>query len=178
MVRSVVLAMLFLAAPGVLPARASDSLHGRVVGMLSAIESFPEHEEWRRLGSEAVAVLIAIADDARQPTFRRARALIALGSFDDATAMNALEHVVSDDASGAALRRHAMLGLGRAALDRALPHLARALDSDDVAMRQTAIKALSATTSPRARGLLRERLQHERRPLLIQQIGAALADGD
>lgn len=175
--RSVVVATLMpiLMAASVMPASAASSRHGRILAMLSAIESVPEPEEWRQLGAGAAAVLIAIAEDAEQPTFRRARALIALGHLDDPAAADALEDLVRNPASEASLRRHAMLGLTRGAPERALPYLGRALASDDVAMRQFAVKALSESASPEARTLLRQRLPHEARPFLAQQIEAALA---
>ena len=168
---SVLMMVLMGAGPGM----AADPLEGRVVGMLSAIESMPDRDAWRALGAPAVAVLIAVANATEQPTFRRARALVALGHFDEPAAVAELERVVADDASDASLRRHAMLGLGEAAPARALPHLATALGSDDAATRQVAIKVLGASPSAEARALLRRHRDHEDRAFLTQQIDAALA---
>jgi HEAT repeat protein len=168
-------AMLVLLVLGA-PAAAWGTMHERVIAMLSAIESLPEQRQWLELGSEAAPTLTAIARDAEQPTFRRARALVVLGYFDSSAATDALEDMASDAAAVPSLRRHALLGLGRAAPARALPHLARALESDDVAMRQVAVKALRESASAEARALLRERLPREPRPSLLRQIEAALAD--
>lgn len=168
--------MLVLAATSnVLPAAASDALQARVVGMLSAIDALPDPRAWRDLGSACVPVLLGVAQDAQQPTFRRARALVVLGHFHDRSATAALERVLDDTASDASLRRHAMLGLSRSAPERALPHVAQALESEDASLRHVAIKILGARPSPEARRLLHGRRDREARPFLVRQIDAALA---
>lgn len=167
--------MLVLAASNALPAAASDALHARVVGMLSAIDGLPDPSAWRDLGPTCVPVLLGVAQDAQQPTFRRARALVVLGHFQDRSAAAALERVLGDASSDAALRRHAMLGLSHSAPERALPHVAQALESEDASLRHVAIKILGARPSPEARRLLYGRRDREARPFLVRQIDAALA---
>lgn len=154
---------------------AAEPLEGRVVGMLSAIESMPERDAWRALGPECVPILVTIANDAKQPTFRRARALIALGYFDDPAAVSALDLMVTNDTQNPSLRRHALLGLATAAPAQALPHAERALASDDPATRHVAIKVLATSSSPEASALLKAHRAHEDNASLVQQIDAALA---
>ena len=167
--------LLALLLSGPTGALADEPLEGRIVGMLSAIESLPERDAWRALGPESVPILIRIANDAKEPSFRRARALLVLGYFDDPRAVAALELVVSNDMVNESLRRHALLGMSSAAPAQALPHAERALASDDPATRQTGIKVLAASPIPEARSLLERHRAHEQNASLVQQIDAALA---
>ena len=167
--------LLTLLLSGTAFAEAAEPLQGQVVGMLSAIESLPGRDAWQALGPDSVPILIGIANDDKQPSFRRARALIVLGYFDDPRAISALDVMAANNTADESLRRHALLGLSTAAPARALPHAERALESDDPATRQAGIKVLATSPSPEARSLLERHRAHETNASLVQQIDAALA---
>src|SRR5258705_12428735 len=75
---------------------AGESTTATIVAMLSEYESMPEREQWLAFGDEAVPILVAIAADEKEMSFRRARALTALGYCSDPRAQSALSTVARD----------------------------------------------------------------------------------
>jgi HEAT repeat protein len=148
----------------------------RVVGMLSAYESLPAREEWLHLGGDAVTILIEVANDSRELTFRRVRALTVLGYFPDPRAVEALESVVSSADAPPSYRRSALLALANASPRRALAPLEEAVNSPDPLMRQVAIKALGQMPGPEASALLEARRAKEDRAFLRERIERAIAE--
>jgi len=146
----------------------------QIVGMLSAYEAFPSAAEWRALGSEAVPVLIEVANDGDELMMRRARAATALGAFDDVRAAAALEAMATATGGPASLQRSALLALAHSDATKAAPVVEKALGSPDPLLRQTAVKALSAMPGPAATQLLQARLAEEQEPFLRQQIERAI----
>jgi len=107
----------------------------RVVAMLSAYESLPAQEEWLQLGPDVIPLLIEVANDSHELTFRRVRALTVLGYFPDPRAIETLESVVSSADAPPSYRRSAILALANVDPRQALAPLGKALDSSDPLMR-------------------------------------------
>ncbi len=146
----------------------------QIVGMLSAYESFPSAAEWRALGSDAVPVLIEIANDDNELMMRRTRAATALGAFQDDRGTAALETMATVAGGPAALQRSALLALAQSDAATATPVIEKALASPDPLLRQTAVKALSEMPGATATQLLRARLAKEQEPFLREQLERAI----
>jgi len=153
----------------------SEPLYNRVVVMLSAYESQPLAAEWRKLGPASVSVLGAIANDANQPTFRRARALIALGHFESESAAAILRELADCEGCNESLRRHALLGLSASRPDEAVPIAALALVSTDPATRLVAKSVLQRSDQSGVARVLGENPADEDIDSLAARVRAALS---
>jgi HEAT repeat protein len=159
-------------------AMADDPIQdARVIGMLSAYESMPSRDEWLALGDGAVPILIGIVGDGEEISFRRVRALTALGYFPDLRALQTLSTWAADTTAPGSLRRAALLALATRDMPRAMPILESVLAASDPLMRQVAVKALAQSSEPGARQLLEDHRAHEQEPFLIEQIESALGTG-
>ena len=145
-----------------------------ILPMLSAYESMPSRDEWLALGNDAVPVLVAIAADEKEASFRRARALTVLGYFSDPRAHRALSTVAGDPTAPGTLRRAALLAFTKQDVVRALPILEQALAAADPRMRQAAVKSLAESASVDARQMLERHQRREREPFLIEAVESAL----
>jgi len=146
----------------------------QIIGMLSGYESFPSAAQWRALGTDAVPVLIEIANDGDELMMRRTRAAAALGAFQDARGTAALEAMATATGGPASLRRSALLALAQSDEAKATPVVEKALGSPDPLLRQTAVKALSEMPGPAATELLQAALAAEQEPFLRQQLERAI----
>ena len=157
-------------------ATAADVARDHVIAMLSAHDTVASVEEWRSLGDSAVPILIDIAQDLQQPTARRMRALIALGSFSGDPAIETFKAFAIGADTSPTLKRTAILALAEASPEKALPVVDDALASDDPLLRQTAVMALAKIPGTQAKQLLETQRARETVPFLTEQIDKALAD--
>jgi hypothetical protein len=143
--------------------------------MLSAFEFIPPCGEWQALGPEAIPLLIGVASDSSEISFRRVRALTVLSCFvEDARAGEALAEVAENENAPGPFRRAAILAQARAEPSRALPMLERILVSSDPLIRQVAVKALAESDRAEARAMLAVQQAREQEAFLVEALEAAL----
>lgn len=151
------------------------ALREQVVGMLSGYEDEPTPEAWRALPAQDTrAVLVALAKDASQPEFLKARALSALTHFAGTPAIATLRRTALGQ-TGASLqvRRSAVASLAHTDPDAV--EVAEMLLSDpEPFVREAAVHAFAA--HPRARPALRAARRREKEPFLLRRLEAALAE--
>lgn len=160
---------LFLAAPA-LAQSAPD--RDAVRTMLSGFEDAPSAEAWAALGPRTVSVLEALHDDVREEAWLRQRTLWAARFFPTTASRDFLERALSTD-EGLALRT-AIESLGAAFGEEVLSAITPFLAHADVAVREGAIRAISAVPATAARDALRSRMTLERDESLLALLRTAL----
>lgn len=137
----------------------------RLLFLLSGYEHFPTRDELGPTTDDATlsAELRAIAADTSLRPSLRARAVWALGYFDDDETFAALERLAEVDlarvkpmlrAPADAMRHRAIAAMARARGARALPALVALFDHADLQVRVSALRAAGSTGAP-ARATLR-----------------------
>lgn len=133
------------------------NLHQQVIELLSGMEKPATADQWKALGPQAEAELVAIAADPAGIPTQRGNALVALGFFPSDAAHTFLSTTLADHTTPVLLRRKACAGLGLGWGAAAVPELAVALADTDSNVRLSAARALvkvkdaSATTAIQAR---------------------------
>jgi HEAT repeats len=146
-------------APGLAPTPPSggQGLRTRLARAFSGYETSPDKTALERLASadQLVPALIELATDPSESPHKRANAIASLRFFADVGAARAELFARASDASALPMvRRSAVRALVSAYGDEALSAVAPLLAQADADLRQTAVKALGAAGSPRARELL------------------------
>jgi HEAT repeat protein len=152
---------LFLPILLAVSAHAEESMHSRVVDMLSGMESVPSAAQWLALGPAAEAELEAIAADASMLPTQRGNALVALANFPTERALALLLATAENAEENTLLRRKAIGALGQGWGAGALPALSAALGQADAQVRVAAVRALAALPGEAAVGVLRAHLAKE-----------------
>jgi len=135
----------------------------QVRAMLSAFEAGPSAAQWQALGPETLSVLEQLYDDEGQQPFVRLRAVQAAGHFPSDTSRAFLKRVASEGQNDLLIRA-ALRTLARAFGGTALGDIRPFLTHRTASVREGAVLALGAIETPRARFLLRSRLERERDP--------------
>jgi len=130
--------------------------------MLSAFEGGPSPEAWEALGPETLVVLEQLYDDEGQQPFVRLRAVQAAGHYPTEASRAFLKRVATQEGQNDLLIRAALRTMARAFGHSALADIRPFLDHRATAVREGAVLALGALTTPRARALLEARLDVER----------------
>jgi HEAT repeat protein len=144
-----------------------------LIAMLGGFEEGPTPAEWRALGPAVVPLLARIADDRDQLGAIRIRAVHTAGHFATPASRALLRRAAR--APEPMIAREGALALGRAFGADALRDVAPLLAHDDTAVREAAIRALSAIDTASARERLRARLPREADAVLRSMIDAALS---
>ena len=145
------------AAPTPLAAPAATTLHQKVVELLSGMEKPATAAEWKALGPEAEAELVAIAGDPSGVPTQRGNALVALGFFPSDAAHTFLSATLADPTTPVLLRRKACAGLGHGWGAAAVPELSVALADADSNLRLSAARALVKVKDPSATAAIQAR---------------------
>ncbi len=157
----------------------ADSTKDRevVLGLLSGFEYIPTREALdTRFGEHSAAVLLAVLNDKVDPNIlssHRRRALKLLGLYDCQEFPNVASYLLSyiGSPSNSEQSRHAaMTSLGQACKEKAVPELSQHLSSDNLWLREGAIKGLEATGSLSALPRLEHALTQEREPQFQEKI--------
>ena len=170
-------------APTPHPTQTLERRRERVLFLLSGYEFFPSRDD---LGpgtdAELSAELRAIASDPALRPSLRARAIKALGYFDDDATSEALTRWANVDmrrvkpklrATADAMRHSAIASLARARGPRALPSLVVLFTHDDLQVRVSALRA-AGSIGPSAHDTLRAQRPHARTDLERDTIDALL----
>ncbi len=134
----------------------------QVRNMLSAFEDGPSAETWRALGPETLVVLEQLYDDEGQQPFVRLRAIQAAGHYPTEDSRAFLKRVATREGQLDLHVRAAIRTMARAFGDSALADIRPFLTHRATAVREGAVLALGTIATPRARTLLRARLNVER----------------
>ncbi|MBI2376259.1 MAG: hypothetical protein HYV07_19855 [Deltaproteobacteria bacterium] len=156
-------------------ARADDTRDAVVVS-LSGFESVPTFEELagRHGIAPLTARLVSIAEDTTKPVFVRSRAVNLLGKSGQAEAVPMLDRLLRGPGESFVVTRAALQAAGnqRGALVR---RVGMHLDSEDVHLREIAIKSLVKIGGAESYRLLRSRQSKERSPMLAKELERVLA---
>ncbi len=144
-------------APAPSPAKAPGELRPKVEALLSGYERIPTDEDWKRLGPEALGVLLQIYQDPAQLPSTRTRAVASLAQVDNPAAVDALKAIVADAAIEAQYRSTAVLALGARTGEKALPQLQPLLEDKSPQLRDAASRAIGKVGTQEARKSLEER---------------------
>lgn len=129
---------------------------GRVQALLSGYERVPTPADWQAAGpTEMVArALLDVAKRGDERTSTRARALTGMRYAPTDGVRAYLESVAVDASMQSVLRGKAALSLGKIAQQAALPVLSKLLASDDVPLREAALRGIGEVQSREAIELL------------------------
>jgi HEAT repeat protein len=158
-------------APAERPAETAERRRERLLFLLSGYEFFPSRDELGEApDAELSATLREVAADATLRPSLRARAVTALGYFDDDATADALTRWANVDMRrvkpklrpGAdAMRHRAIAALARARGARALPTLAALFSHDDLQVRVSALRAAGSVGAPAHATLRAQRARAE-----------------
>ncbi|MBX7099586.1 MAG: HEAT repeat domain-containing protein [Myxococcaceae bacterium] len=137
-----------------------------VRSLLSGYEYVPSKADFERLGPTAYPAVLAVVNDAKALTSTRLRAVAALSMVADPRAEAALEALVFDARAAVPMRAHATQALGARAGGRAVPVLERVLEDANPELREAAVRGLTASRLPPARGLLTTQQAKDPSPLV------------
>ena len=158
-------------------ARPADrGLSERVTAMVSHVDRPVTASEWRNVGPDAIPILLEIARDDNQLRFRRLQAIGALGYFEDPSVPAFLTAFANRADAPSSLRRAAVQSLAASQGAAAVLALEASLASDDVALREVAIRALARIDDERARASLARHLDTEPEARLRPMIEGALRE--
>jgi HEAT repeat protein len=115
---------------------------------------------WRAMGEGAVGPLSRIAESKRTPMPQRLRAVRAMGWVEGAGAVAALRKLASSAGVDAAVRAEAAAALQNRVEEDAAP-LTALLGSQNVQVRETAVRAVVRVGGDEAKGRLEERVGEE-----------------
>ncbi|MGK7346302.1 MAG: HEAT repeat domain-containing protein [Candidatus Nitrospinota bacterium M3_3B_026] len=133
-----------------------------LVSVLSGYHGAPDREYWAGLEPETAREnLLRMIDDPEVFTVVRARAMTALTYFDGAEVERLLEGKMKTE-KNPYLRASACEALVRAKGQRALQDLSEALSDEDVMVRLTAVRSLRKLGGPKAREIIREKMDSEK----------------
>jgi hypothetical protein len=136
-------------------------LRTRVEALLQDPDAFLREADWRRLGPDALAVLVEVASDPNVPSAWRARAVASMGMVDHPEAVQRLHSLLEDPGTHPTLRAHAAFALalrsGPDSLSTLLPHL----QDGQQQVREAVALAIGRLGSIEAQKALEERLPVE-----------------
>ena len=136
-------------------------LRTRVEALLQESDAFLREADWRRLGPDALAVLVEVASDPNVPSAWRARAVASMGLVAHPEAVSRLHALLDDPGTHPTLRAHAAFALalrsGPEALSTLLPHL----QDGQQQVREAVALAIGRLGSVEAQKALEERLPVE-----------------
>ncbi|MAQ17130.1 MAG: hypothetical protein CMN30_20350 [Sandaracinus sp.] len=144
------------------PAAADAPSVEHVRSLLSAFEGAPSAETWTAMGPETVAVLEQLYDDEGEQPFVRLRAIETAGHYATEECHAFLRRVASRQGELDLRVRAAVRSLGKAFGAAAIEEIRPFLGHRATVVREGAALALGAIATPRARELLRTRLDRER----------------
>ncbi len=153
-------------------------LRTRVEALLQDPDAFLREADWRRLGPDALAVLVEVASDPNVPSAWRARAVASMGMVDHPEAVQRLHALLEDPGTHPTLRAHAAFALalrsGPDSLSTLLPHL----QDGQQQVREAVALAIGRLGSVEAQKALVERLPLEEDLLVREAIqqGLTLAE--
>lgn len=170
--RAILAIVLLLAS--LAPARAQPVTEAQVRDRLLLRHEPPGLDAWAEAGEPARSILLAIARDPAERAQPRARAIQALGAFEDAEVAAALREIAEDGGERLIFRAIAVEALGDSQGDAALDAVARAADSARAPLRESAVRALGKMRSAEAKAVL-SRLTADRAPEVRASAEKALA---
>lgn len=142
-------------------ASSAASLRARIEVLLQEPDAFPREADWKRLGPDALAVLLEVAADPNVPSAWRARAVYSMGLIDHPEAVSRLHALLDDPGTHPTLRAHAAFALalrsGPESLSALLPHL----QDGQQQVREAVALAIGRLGSVEAQKALEERLPVE-----------------
>ncbi|WP_342381463.1 HEAT repeat domain-containing protein [Myxococcus stipitatus] len=164
-----------MAAP--LPSTPGD-LRAQVLALLDAAQGPIREEQWRRLGTQAVPILTAVATDNAGAPSRRSRALASLALVDPTQGAHSIQEVLDDTHAPADVRVSAAQALAQCMGVEAIGLLAPRLADREDPVREAVALTLGRLGGQQARQVLEERLPVEERPLVREalQRGLTLAE--
>ncbi len=141
----------------------NNTVHDKVMVLLSGIEHIPSKEEFKRAGSddEVIAVLDSIARDKSAKLRHRANAAAGLGHYPRVDTRKTLEALISEEGLDEVLRRPSIKAYAHAFGPDAVPLVAKMLDHQDRNTREAALRSLGYIKTPTARQAIEARLKVE-----------------
>ncbi|QSQ16172.1 HEAT repeat domain-containing protein [Myxococcus landrumensis] len=160
-----------------LPASPSE-LRAQVLALLDASQGPVREEQWRRLGTQAVPVLSALAMDNSVVPSRRSRAIASLALVDPTQGARSIQEVLDDTHAPVDVRVSAAEALAQCMGVEAIGLLAARLADREAPVREAVALTLGRLGGQQARQVLEERLPVEERPLVREalQRGLTLAE--
>lgn len=152
---------LALLAPAAAQA-ASPEVEKRVMTLLRAPDTKATEADWKAIGPEVDDALRDIAQDDDKLAGHRARALVALQYFKSPETRQVLEAVAADGKSYWVVRGRAARTLAISYQTDALGKIAPLLSSDQMRLREAAIKAVGQVRGSHSQTLLKSRLPNEK----------------
>ena len=154
----------------------------RVVFLLSGYEFFPKRADLDKVGSakEITSILLSIAQNPKQSTLQRIRAIDAMGYYNMAFTNAYLVQRINVDLKTVASkgqrrfarsqRHHAILSIARAQGELALPMMQKMMSHSNFQVRLTAIDAIGKHCGKKGKATLKKLQKADKNPVVQRML--------